>query len=83
LTQRFKNPTVLPKVILNYKNALKLAVDDHEWALLHRVAKDKKVTGDDGYEKLIRSMFVYEYQDRQGSWFMINPVLAEAEEFQS
>jgi len=73
----------LDKVILDYKNALKLAVDDHEWALLRRVAKEKKVTGDDGYEKLIRSMFVYEYQDRQGSWFVINPVLAEAEEFQS
>ncbi|MEQ8963083.1 MAG: hypothetical protein RLP02_35115 [Coleofasciculus sp. C2-GNP5-27] len=73
----------MDKVILDHKNALKLAIDEKEWALLRRVAKEKKVTGDDGYEKLIRSMFVYEYQDRQGSWFVINPVLAEAEEFQS
>ncbi|MFP5273930.1 P-loop NTPase fold protein [Coleofasciculus sp.] len=73
----------LEEVILDYKNALKLAVDKSEWALLRRVADEKKVTGDEGYEQLIRSMFVYEYRDRQGSWFVINPILAEAEEFKS
>jgi hypothetical protein len=26
-------------------------------------------------------MYVYEYQDEDGSWFEVNPVLATAQEF--
>ncbi|MDE5123621.1 MAG: ATP-binding protein, partial [Trichodesmium sp. St19_bin1] len=55
-------------------------IDDHEWELLRRVVQTKKVTGDDGYQILIRSMFVYEYQYDQSSWFDINPLLKDAPE---
>ncbi|NEO53383.1 MAG: ATP-binding protein [Okeania sp. SIO3B5] len=67
-------------VIRTYRNQRLLAVDDHEWELLRRVAQTKKVTGDDGYQILIRSMFVYEYQDELGPWFEINPLLKDAPE---
>ena len=70
----------LNKVIQNFRNERTLAVDDQEWELLRQVAQTQKVTGDDGYQKLIRSMFVYEYRDDEGSWFDINPILKDAVE---
>ena len=70
----------LNKVIQNFRNERTLAVEDEEWELLRQVAQTKKVKGDDGYQKLIRSMFVYEYRDDDGSWFDINPILKDAVE---
>ena len=70
----------LEEVIQEVRNGRKLAVTDDEWDLLRRVGQEKKTAGDDGYETLIRSMFVYEYCDKEGSWFAINPILADAEE---
>ena len=70
----------LNKVIQNFRNERTLAVDDQEWELLRQVAQTKKVKGDDGYQKLIRSMFVYEYRDDDGSWFDINPILKDSVE---
>ena len=67
-------------VVRNYRNEQLLAIDDHEWELLRQVVQTKKVTGDDGYQILIRSMFVYEYQYNQSSWFNINPLLKDAPE---
>ena len=67
-------------VVINYRNEQLLSIDDHEWELLRRVVQTKKVTGDDGYQILIRSMFVYEYQYDQSSWFDINPLLKDAPE---
>jgi hypothetical protein len=32
---------------------------------------------------LLRSMFVFEYQDEQGSWFSSNPVLIETRKYQA
>ena len=68
----------LEAVIRAYSNDRILAVDEQEWILLDKVAQQKKVAGDKGYQTLIRSMFVYEYRDDRGSWFDINPILAEA-----
>lgn len=70
----------LESVITEYRSERILAIDPHEWTLLRQVVENKKVTGDDGYEALIRSMFVYEYRDNSGSWFDINPILTEAKE---
>ena len=70
----------LNKVIQNFRNERTLAVDDKEWELLRQVVQTQKVTGDDGYQRLIRSMFVYEYRDDEGSWFDINPLLKDAVE---
>ena len=70
----------LNKVIQNFRNERTLAVDDKEWELLRQVVQTQKVTGDDGYQRLIRSMFVYEYRDDEGSWFDINPILKDSVE---
>ncbi len=70
----------LEKEIQEQRNERILAIDTDEWALLRRVRLEKKVAGDDGYETLIRSMFVYEYHQEGKSWFDLNPILADSEE---
>jgi nuclear transport factor 2 (NTF2) superfamily protein len=72
---------VLEDTIRKRRNELVLSIDDDEWKLLRQVNSTKKVVGDTGYQTLIRSMYVYEYQDENGSWFEVNPVLVTAQEF--
>lgn len=71
----------LEKVIRDFCNQKILAVMDKEWDLLHQVAQEKKVRGEEGYRTLLRSMLVFEYHYQNDTWFDINPVLAEAKEF--
>ncbi len=73
---------VLESMIRTQRHKLVLAITDDEWDLLRQVVRHKKVTGDDGYQILIRSRFVYEYYDREEPWFDVNPILAEAKELQ-
>ena len=73
----------LETVIRARCNELVLSIDTQEWDALRQVVQHKTVAGNQDYQALIRSMFVYEYRDRDGSWFDINPILAEAKEFQS
>jgi hypothetical protein len=68
----------LEDVIRSRCNQMKLAITDDEWELLRQVYQRKQVSGDDGYQVLVRSLFVYEYRDRDGSWFEVNPILVEA-----
>jgi hypothetical protein len=69
-------------VVKTFRNQRLLAIDDKEWESLRRVMQTQRVTGDEGYQTLIRSMFVFEYQDDRGSWFDINPLLKDAPELQ-
>ncbi len=71
----------LESVIKDDRNTLTLAIKDDEWELLRKVAKSKTIKGHEEYDMLIRDMFVFEYRDENGSWFNINPTLAEAPEF--
>jgi hypothetical protein len=72
----------LESVISQRRNELSLAITPDEWELLRQVAQQKTVRGEDGYQTLLRSLFVFEYRDREAYWFDINPVLAEAKELQ-
>jgi hypothetical protein len=69
-------------VIRQRQNELSLAITEDEWELLRQVAQQKTLRGEERYQTLVRDMFVFEYQDSEGSWFDINPMLAEAKEFQ-
>ncbi|NEO94020.1 MAG: AAA family ATPase [Moorea sp. SIO3G5] len=73
----------LESVIKGYRDDLTLAVEEEEWKLLSQVVQQQSVKGEQEYQTLLRSMFVYEYQDQQGRWFGINPALAETEKFRS
>ncbi len=52
----------------------------NEWELLQQVKAQKAVVGEEGYQTLLRSLFVLEYLDELGTWFGLNPILAEAEQ---
>lgn len=70
----------LEQVIRSRRNEMTLPISDDEWELLRHVKRKKKVSDDQGYQKLIRSRFVFEYRDAGESWFAVNPILAEARE---
>ncbi|BAZ30262.1 hypothetical protein NIES4074_27180 [Cylindrospermum sp. NIES-4074] len=69
-------------VVRARRNEMTMPISDEEWELLRQVKQRKKVSDGRGYQKLIRSRFVFEYRDRGESWFDVNPILAEARELQ-
>jgi hypothetical protein len=73
----------LERVIRERCDTLTSSIDDEEWNLLFQVVEQQTVKGDIEYQTLLRSMFVFEYRDREGRWFGINPALEEAQKFQS
>lgn len=70
----------LESVIKQRRNELSLAITLDERDLLQEIARSKSFRGHERYEILLRSMFVFEYRDEDGSWFDINPILEEARE---
>ncbi len=69
----------LEAVIKDYRDDLLLAINEAEWELLYEVVNQQTLRGENEYQRLLRSMFVFEYRDRQGRWFGISPALAETE----
>ncbi len=69
----------LEAVIKDYRDDLLLAINEQEWQLLYEVVNQQNLKGDSEYQRLLRSMFVFEYRDVQGRWFGISPALAETE----
>jgi AAA ATPase domain len=73
--------SILEAVIRDARDRLTLSVDDQEWDLLFQVVQEQRVKGDKEYQTLLRSLFVFEYQDSQGRWFALNPLLIETAKF--
>ena len=73
----------LEHVIRERRDYLTSSIDGEEWDLLFQVVQHQTVRGDVEYQTLLRSMFVFEYRDREGCWYGINPALEEAQQFQS
>ena len=73
----------LTDVIRRQKETQIRAITDDEWILLRQVAQEKQVKGVAEYQTLVRSMFVFEYQDEQGGWFGINPIFLDAKQLES
>jgi hypothetical protein len=72
----------LEMVIREYRDDLVSAISDSEWALLLQVLQQRdNVKGEDEYQTLLRSMFLFEYRDVDGRWFDINPAIAESKKF--
>src|SRR5919202_961416 len=61
-------------VIRETRDSLVVAVDDHEWELLVRVAKEHRLTEETADEILRRSRFVLDYEDELGRWYNVNPL---------
>jgi hypothetical protein len=73
--------SAIEQVIQGQRDNTARAIDDDEWALIFQVVDQQTVKGDIEYQTLLRSMFLFEYQDQEGSWFSINPVLAETKKY--
>ncbi|MDF5722978.1 MAG: AAA family ATPase [Rhizonema sp. PD37] len=69
----------LEAVVQDYRDDLLLAIEEEEWQLLYEVVIQQSVKGESEYQRLLRSMFVFEYRDPLGRWFGISPALAETE----
>jgi hypothetical protein len=73
---------VVERVVRGSRDALARAIDNDEWKLIFQVVENQIARGELEYQTLLRSMFVFEYQDSQGGWFGINPVLKGTKQFQ-
>ncbi|MBW4586738.1 AAA family ATPase [Aetokthonos hydrillicola Thurmond2011] len=72
----------LEDVIRARRNEMIMPISNDEWQLLRDVKQTKKVSDNQGYQKLIRSRFVFEYRNNGESWFDLNPILGEAKELE-
>lgn len=72
----------LEDIIAIQRDSLVRALTAEEWVLLHQVKAQNAVVGEEGYQTLLRSLFVFEYRDEDGTWFGLNPILAEAKQLQ-
>ena len=75
--------TCVERVIKQYRNDLIRVISDDEWELLNQVTKQKNIVGQEEYQILLRSSFVFEYQYKSDRWFDINPILKETEQFKA
>jgi hypothetical protein len=73
----------LEQVIRLHRRGLNNTIAEPEWELLREVVQTQSISGEAGYDTLLRSLFVFEYQDDDGNWFSINPALAETQKYKS
>ncbi len=73
----------LTDVIRRQKDTLIKAITYDEWKLLRQVAQQQQVRGEEEFQTLVRSMFVFEYQDEQGGWFGVNPIFSDEKQLES
>jgi hypothetical protein len=52
-----------------------------EWQLLFDAITDSDEQGNEAYNPLLRSLFLYEYRNAEGRWFGLNPVQAKTKRY--
>ncbi|MGB5914539.1 MAG: ATP-binding protein, partial [Phormidesmis sp.] len=72
---------VLNSVIRDERDALMALIDRTEWKMLFEAIAGEEPQGNEAYNPLLRSLFLYEYRDRDGRWFGLNPILAETKRY--
>lgn len=71
----------IEKAIQASQNQLNGTINNDEWKLLRQVRQTKTIAGLEQYQTLVRNLFVFEYQDDDGPWFDVNPILVEGRTF--
>lgn len=72
---------ILESVIRDERDALLGLISAYEWQLLFNAIGESGEEGNEAYNPLLRSLFLYEYRDDEGRWFGLNPVLAETKRY--
>ena len=75
--------SLVERVISQRRSEMMKPITPNEWELIRDVARNKAVRGEDEYQILLRSLFVFEYRDQDESWFDINPILKGAKELEN
>jgi tetratricopeptide (TPR) repeat protein len=78
----FEHDTI-EAVIRRYRDFRANPIDSHEWDLIFQVLEEQHIKDDVEHHTLLNSLFILEYRDADGSWFVINPLLIETKQFQS
>ncbi|NEP45476.1 MAG: ATP-binding protein, partial [Okeania sp. SIO2H7] len=73
----------LESVIRGYRDSLLLKINDKEWELLFEVDKKQTLKSEDEYQALLPSLFVFEYHDKDGTWFGLNPLVFETDKYRN
>ncbi|MDJ0901734.1 MAG: ATP-binding protein [Xenococcus sp. MO_188.B8] len=74
----------LNRIIREHQADLLNGIEPEDWNWLYQVAQDKKVSGEEKYQRLVQNLWVLEYQNKEGeSWHDIYPILRETDFFQS
>ena len=73
----------LESVIRGYRDSLLLKINDKEWELLFEVDKNQTLKSEDEYQALLPSLFVFEYHDKDGTWFGLNPLVFETDKYRN
>ena len=74
----------LNRIIQEYQDDLVNGIEPDDWNLLYQVNQNKKVSGEEKYQRLVQNLWVLEYQDEKGkSWHDIYPILRETDFFRS
>lgn len=60
-----------------WQSEIKLAIDDDEWEMIKEISKTKTVKSDGSYQKLLRSLFVFGYEENDESWYDVNPLIKD------
>ena len=72
----------LERAIREHRDSLSLGITEDEWVLIQQVEQQKRVSGEEAHQTLLRSLFVFEYDDPvEGRWFQANPVLRETKRY--
>ena len=74
--------SLVERVVSQRRSEMMKPITPDEWELIRDVASNKAVRGEDEYQILLRSLFVFEYRDQDESWFDINPILEGAKELE-
>ena len=70
---------VLNSVVTEKRDFLKRTITDIEWdRLVSELQENPWIGGEAKYLKLIQSLLAFEYEDSEGKWFAINPLLEKA-----
>jgi len=74
---------MLNAVIRDERDALVALIDASEWQLLFEAISGEADQGNESYNPLLRSLFLYEYRDDDGRWFGLNPILTETKRYRN
>ncbi len=66
---------IVEEVLREERDELMRKMEPHEKDLLRKVMENQAAAGERERESLLRSHFIFEYQDKDGVWFSVNPLL--------